>query len=150
MNTDQQDLGEVVITRIYEAPRDLVWACMTTPEHLTHFWGPPGVSTPLEDIVIELHPGGRFVTVMVNDANGERYPSAGIYVEVDPPAKLVWSDIGGAEGMTNTVTFTELGDDRTEVVIHQERVPAMYRSPEALAGFNASLDRFVTYLETLR
>jgi uncharacterized protein YndB with AHSA1/START domain len=146
---DLHDLQEVIITRIYEAPRELVWECMTTPQHLTHFWGPPGISTPVDRIVIELHPGGRFDTVMVNDANGEEYPSTGVYVEVDPPATLVWSETGSAEGMTNTVTFTELAPDRTEVVIHQRNVPAMYASPEALAGFNASLDRFVQYLTTL-
>lgn len=149
MTTDQ-DLGEVVITRIYEAPRELVFACMITPEHLTHFWGPPGISTPLDGIVIEPRPGGRFETVMVNDATGERYPNAGIFVEIDPPAKLVWSETGAAEGMTTTSTFTDLGNDRTEVVVHQRNVPAMYRSAEALAGFEASLDRFVAYLATLR
>ncbi len=52
MSIDPNDLGEVTITRIYEAPRDLVFECMTTPEHLTHFWGPPGMSTPLEHIVL--------------------------------------------------------------------------------------------------
>ncbi len=149
MTTDQ-DLGEVVITRIYEAPRELVFACMITPEHLTHFWGPPGISTPLDGIVIEPRPGGRFETVMVNDATGERYPNAGIFVEIDPPAKLVWSETGAADGMTTTSTFTDLGNDRTEVVVHQRNVPAMYRSAEALAGFEASLDRFVAYLATLR
>jgi len=143
------DLGEVTITRIYEAPRDLVWLCMTTPEHLTHFWGPPGMSTPVDDIVIELRAGGRFETTMVNDATGERYPNAGAYVEIDAPSRLVWSETGLAEGMVNTVTFTDLGNDRTEVVIHQTNVPAMFRSPEALEGFNASLDRFVAYLATL-
>lgn len=149
MTTDQ-DLGEVVITRIYEAPRELVFACMITPEHLTHFWGPPGISTPLDGIVIEPRPGGRFETVMVNDATGERYPNAGIFVEIDPPAKLVWSETGAADGMTTTSTFTDLGNDRTEVVVHQRNVPAMYRSAEALEGFEASLDRFVAYLATLR
>lgn len=144
------DLGEVVITRIYEAPRELVFACMTTPEHLTHFWGPPGVSTPLDSIVIELHVGGRFETVMVNDANGDRYPTSGIYVEIDPPSKLVWSESGAAEGMMTISTFIDLGNDRTEVVIHQQNVPAFFRSPEALAGFNASLDRFAEYLASLR
>jgi uncharacterized protein YndB with AHSA1/START domain len=143
------DLGELVITRIYEAPRELVWACMTTPEHLTHFWGPPGMSTPVDSIVIELHVGGRFETVMVNDATGERYPTTGVYVEIDPPNTLVWAEKGFAEGMTNTSTFTDLGNGRTEVVIHQRNVPAMFRSPEAQAGFNASLDRFAAYLATL-
>jgi uncharacterized protein YndB with AHSA1/START domain len=149
MSIDPNELGEVVITRIYEAPRELVWECMTTPEHLTHFWGPPGISTPLDGIVIEPWPGGRFETTMVVDATGERYPNAGVFVEVDAPSKMVWRELGAAEGMTNTSTFTDLGNGRTEVVIHQQNVPAMYRSPEALAGFNASLDRFVVYLATL-
>ena len=148
MSTDQ-DLGEVTITRIYEAPRELVWECMTTPEHLTHFWGPPGVSTPLDGIVIEPWEGGRFDTVMVFDATGERYPNTGIFVEVDAPNKMVWSETGAAEGMVNTSTFIDLGNGRTEVVIHQQNVPAMYRSAEALEGFNASLDRFEAYLATL-
>jgi uncharacterized protein YndB with AHSA1/START domain len=149
MTTNETDLGEVVITRIYEAPRELVWTCMTTPEHLTHFWGPPGMSTPVDEIVIELREGGRFETVMVNDETGERYPTAGVYVEIDPPNTLVWAEKGFAEGMTNTSTFTDLGNGRTEVVIHQRNVPAMFRSPDALAGFNASLDRFETYLASL-
>jgi uncharacterized protein YndB with AHSA1/START domain len=149
MTTNDADLGELIITRIYEAPRELVWACMTTPEHLTHFWGPPGMSTPLDGIVLELREGGRFETVMVNDATGEKYPTTGEFVEIDPPKRLVWAEKGFAEGMTNTSTFTDLGNDRTEVVIHQQNVPAMFRSPEAQAGFNASLDRFAAYLATI-
>jgi uncharacterized protein YndB with AHSA1/START domain len=149
MTTSNADLDEVVITRIYEAPRELVWACMTTPEHLSHFWGPPGMSTPVDEIVIELWEGGRFETVMVNDATGDRYPTSGVYVEIDAPNKLVWAEKGFAEGMTNTSTFTDLGNGRTEVVIHQRHVPAMFRSDEALQGFNASLDRFAAYLSDL-
>ena len=61
----------------------------------------------------------------------------------------MWAEKGFAEGMTNTSTFTDLGNGRTEVVIHQRNVPAMFRSPEAQAGFNASLDRFAAYLATL-
>lgn len=149
MTTNDADLGEAIITRIYEAPRELVWTCMTTPEHLTHFWGPPGMSTPLDGIVIELREGGRFETVMVNDASGDRYPTSGVYVEIDPPSRLVWAEQGFAEGMTTTSTFTDLGNGRTEVVIHQRNVPAPFRSPEAQQGFNASLDRFAAYLKAL-
>jgi uncharacterized protein YndB with AHSA1/START domain len=149
LTTNDADLGELIITRIYEAPRELVWTCMTSPEHLTHFWGPPGMSAPIEDIVIELHEGGRFETVMVNDATGDRYPTTGVYVEIDAPSRLVWAEKGFAEGMTNTSTFTDLGNGRTEVVIHQRHVPAVFRSAEAQQGFNASLDRFAAYLETL-
>ena len=46
---------------------------MLEPEHLTHFWGPAGVSTPLETIKVDARPGGVFETVMVNDSDGARY-----------------------------------------------------------------------------
>jgi hypothetical protein len=51
--------------------------------------------------------------------------------------------------MTTSVTFVDLGDDRTEVTIHQTNMPEMYRSPEALAGFKTSLDKFAAYLTSL-
>ena len=79
-NTDT-NLGEVTYTRIFDAPRELVFRCMTEPEHLTHFWGPIGVSTPIDNITVDLRPGGIFETIVVNDADGAEYPSRGVYVD---------------------------------------------------------------------
>lgn len=146
--TDQAlDLGELTYTRVFDAPRELVFACMIDPQHLTHFWGPTGVSTPLENIVVDARPGGAFETVMVNDADGSEYPSKGVFVEITPPERLVWNEPN--LDMTTTSTFIDLGDGRTEVRIHQTNVPAMYRGEEAQAGFRSSLDRFAAYLATL-
>ena len=139
------DLGEVTIVRVFDAPRELVYACMTDPGHLTHFWGPTGVSTPVENITLDLRVGGVFRTVMVNDATGEEYASEGVFTVIEPPAVLAWEE---PSGMANRSTFVDLGDGRTEVTIHQTNVPAMYRSPEAQSGFNSSLDRFAAYLAT--
>lgn len=147
MTATAQDLGEVTYTRIFDAPRELVFDCMTDPEHLTHFWGPTGMSTPLDRIVIEPYVGGRFITVMVNDATGDEYPGAGVFTEVTRPAVLAWSEEGS--DITARSTFTDLGDGRTEITITQSNVPAMYRSPEAQAGFKSSLDRFAAHLATL-
>jgi uncharacterized protein YndB with AHSA1/START domain len=144
-DTATQELGEVTYTRVFDAPRELVYACMTDPKHLTHFWGPTGVSTPLENITIDLRIGGVFETVMVNDATGDEYPSKGHFTVIDPPSTLAWREEGGVEAST---TFTDLGDGRTEVVIHQTNVPQMYLAPEAQAGFKSSLDRFAAYLAT--
>jgi len=55
--SDQPQAGELVFTRVFEAPRELVFRCMTEPGHLTHFWGPAGMSTPLENIKVDLRPG---------------------------------------------------------------------------------------------
>lgn len=144
MTDMKADLGEVTITRVYDAPRELVFDCMTDPAHLAHFWGPVGVSTPIENITVDLRVGGVFETIMVNDASGDQYPSKGVYTEVARPSVLEWEEAGG---MLSRSTFTDLGNGQTKVTVHQSRVPAMYRTPEAQAGMASSLDRFAAYLQ---
>jgi uncharacterized protein YndB with AHSA1/START domain len=139
--------GELNFTRVFDAPRELVFRCMTEPEHLTHFWGPAGVSTPLEHITVDLRPGGVFETVMVNDGDGSQYRMRTIFDEVSEPERLVWTDTGS--GMRTTSTFTDLGGSRTEVRIHQVNVPEPMCRPEAQQGFLTSLDRFAAYLGTV-
>ena len=146
--TDTTDTAELVITRVFNAPRDLVFECITQPEHLTHFWGPIGTSTPLDKIRVDLRIGGEFATVMVDDATGSEYASKGVYTEIDPPERIAWTDPDG--GMTTTSTFVDLGDGRTEVRIHQTNVPAMFSTEEAQAGFNSSLDRFDAHLASIQ
>jgi uncharacterized protein YndB with AHSA1/START domain len=138
---------ELVFTRVFDAPRELVFRCMIEPKHLAHFWGPAGVSAPVEKITVDARPGGKFETVMVNDADGSSYPTSFVFVEVSEPDRLVWTDPGS--GMTTTSTFTDLGGSRTQVRIHQAHVPEPFRSPQAQAGFATSLDKFAAYLATL-
>ena len=146
--TTDQDLGEVTYTRIFDAPRELVFSCLIDPKHLTHFWGPTGMSTPIDRIVLDPRPGGAFETVMVNDADGSEYASRGVFTEVTRPERLAWTE--PSNGVSATTTFTDLGDGRTEVRIHQTNVPAHFRAPEAQAGFKTSLDKFAGYLATLQ
>ena len=149
MSDTSTNLGEVTYTRVYDAPRDLVFRCMTQPEHLTHFWGPVGVTTPIDNITIEPRTGGVFETIMVNDENGEEYPMRGVFVEVVENEKLVWSEPGVEGGMTTSMTLTDLGNGKTEAFVHQTNVPEMFRTPEAQAGMQSSFDRFAAYVATL-
>jgi uncharacterized protein YndB with AHSA1/START domain len=144
------NLGEVTYERVFDAPRELVFECMTTPEHLTHFWGPPGVSTPLDKIEIDLRPGGVFNTTMVNDATGEEYPNRGVYVEVVPPERLVFTEPDVEGGMTTSITFEDLGDGRTRTFTHQTNVPEMFRTPESREGMESSFVRFDEYLAKIK
>ena len=146
-DTTTQDRTEVTYTRVFDAPRELVWECMTDPKHLTHFWGPVGVSTPLENIRLDLRVGGVFETVMVNDTDGAEYRSKGVYTVIDPPETLAWTEPDS--GTSATSTFIDLGDGRTEVRIHQTNIPAMFTTEQAQAGFKSSLDRFAAHLATL-
>ena len=138
---------ELTYRRVHRARRELVFECMTTPEHLAEFWGPAGTTTPLDGITVDLRPGGAFETVMVNDADGAQYTMRAVYEEVTPPERLVWRD--EASEMVTTITFNDLGDGTTEVVTHQVKVPAHYRTAEAQAGFATSLDRFDAYIAAL-
>ena len=140
-------MTELTYTRVFDAPRELVFRCMLEPEHLTHFWGPVGTSTPLDGITVDPRPGGVFETVMINDADGGSYTMRAIYAEIVPPERIVWTEPG--TGMTTTSTFTDLGGARTEVRIHQVNVPEGFASAEDQARFLTSLDRFAAHLETL-
>lgn len=139
--------AEFVCTRVFDTPRELVFRCMIEPEHLTHFWGPAGVSTPAGNIRVDARPGGVFETVMVNDSDGSEYALRAVYVELAEPERLVWTEPG--TGMTATTTFIDLGGGRTEVSIHQANAHEAFGSPEAQAGFLTSLDRFAAYLGKL-
>ena len=149
--TEDFNLGEIRFSRIYDAPIELVFDCMITPEHLTNFFGPYGISAPLETIVIDPRVGGVYDIVMVNDANGDLYPNHGIIEEIERPTRLATlePDVPGG-AMRAVQTFTDLGDGRTRVDIVQTGVPEMYRSPEAQAGMQLSFDRFAEYLTTIK
>ena len=147
MTEQNVDPGTLDYTRTFDAPRELVFRCMTTPEHLTHFWGPTGVVTPLEEIEVDLRPGGVFTTVMVNESDGSRYTMRAVFVEIHEPERLVWTDPDS--GMTTTSTFRAIDGSHTEVHINQTNVPEPFRGAEAQTGFKSSLDRFATYLSAL-
>jgi len=149
MSDAVSELGELTIVRIFDARPEVVFECLTTPEHLTHFWGPIGVSTPLDGITIEPRPGGRFETVMVNDETGEEYPTKAVFVVFDPPRSYSFTEPDVAGGMTTTITFNDLGDGRTEAITHQTNVPPMFSSPEARAGLETSFVKFDAYLASL-
>jgi hypothetical protein len=70
-----------------------------------------------------------------------------VFVEIDEPERLVWTDPDS--GMTTTSTFREIDGKHTEVRISQTNVPEHFRGAEAQSGFKSSLDRFGTYLSIL-
>jgi uncharacterized protein YndB with AHSA1/START domain len=146
--SETTDRGTATFSRVFEAPRELVFRCLLEPEHLTHFWGPTGTTTPVDRITVDARPGGVFETVMVSDADGSSYTMRAVYDEIAEPERIVWTEIGS--GMRTVSTFVDLGDGRTELSIEQTDVPAPFLSPEAQAGFATSLDRFQAYVDEQR
>ena len=144
---------ELEFARTYEAPRELVWKAWTDPDQLALWWGPKGVTTPRESIELDLRPGGRLAFDMVDDATGTRYPNSGTIVEIDPPARLVWSDDGFADGSakgTATVTFTEVDASTTTVTVHLLADFSDTVRSGAEAGWGTQLDKLAVLLAGLQ
>ncbi len=98
---------EIVITRIFEAPRELVFKTFTDPNLIPKWWGPRGSTTTIDKM--ELRPGGvwRFVN---RGPGGNEYAFNGVYREIVPPERLVYTfEFEGMPGhiQLETVTFEE-------------------------------------------
>jgi uncharacterized protein YndB with AHSA1/START domain len=78
---------EIVITRVFDAPRTVVFDAWTKTEHVVHWWDPSGV--PLAICEIDLRPGGAFRFVN-GGPGGAEHPFAGTYREIVPPERLVF------------------------------------------------------------
>ena len=140
-------MSSVTHTRVFTAPRELVFRCLLTPEHLTHFWGPAGMSAPLDGIRVDPRPGGVFETLMVADSGQGSYTMRAVFDEVVEPERISWTET--ASGMRTVSTLVDLGDGRTQVVITQSDVPEAYLAPENQQGFLSSLDKLQAHLTHL-
>jgi uncharacterized protein YndB with AHSA1/START domain len=140
---------ELEFVRTYNAPRQLVWDAWTDPDQIAQWWGPRGISTPRESIELDLRPGGRMRFDMVDDATGQRYPNSGTVIDVDPPARIVWSDDGFPDGSgkgTATVTLTEVDEKTTTLRVHIEADFSETIRAGAEAGWGSQLDKLVEFL----
>ncbi len=103
---------EIVIERVFDAPRALVFEAWTKAEHVVHWWDPSGA--PLAICEIDLRPNGAFRFVN-SGPEGAKYPFTGFYREITPPARLV---IGGPSPVSKgeslcTLVFSELDGKTT-------------------------------------
>ncbi|KOU37049.1 SRPBCC family protein [Streptomyces sp. WM6378] len=111
----------IEITRVFDAPRDLVFRAWTTPEHFAAWYG-GAAEVPLDRISLDVRPGGAWSLVMLVPGHGEM-PFGGVYKEVVEPERLVFtlkdaSAPADIEGEIVTVTFADHGD-KTEMVFTQ-------------------------------
>ena len=104
---------QIVITRLFDAPRILVFEAWTKAEHVARWWDPSGV--PLAVCEIDLRPKGAFRWVNRTPDGGEGYSFAGIYQEIVPPERLVFAGMAG----TGTLVFSEEGN-RTKLTINMD------------------------------
>jgi len=144
---------EIAMTRVFDAPRRLVWDAWTNPEHLPRWMlGPEGWTMPVCEI--DLRPGGTWHFVW-RRADGTEMSMAGTYVEVVPPERLVSTESWGGDWpeTINTLTLTE--EDGRTTVTQTVRYPSVAARDAATAtgmkeGVSVSFDRLADYLEKKR
>ena len=156
--TENPTERELIITRTFNAPREVVWRAWNDPAHIEKWWGPETFSTRVEEM--DFRPGGKWRYVMI-DQDGNEYPAVGVFREIVVPERIVTSDEFGEElidqaapgdfptGIMLTVSFEDL-DDKTKVTltyVHrsvEDRVK--HETMGVVAGWNSSLDKLVVYL----
>jgi uncharacterized protein YndB with AHSA1/START domain len=137
-------MTELTITRVLDAPRELVFRAWIDPDQLVRWYGPTGVHTPRETIDFDVRVGGRWRLTMVNDETGEEYPTGGEFHEIAEPERLAftWGDPARADSMTVvTVTFADLGG-KTEMTLHQTGLTDEHQRAGVHDGWSTALDKF--------
>ncbi len=153
---------EFVITRVFDAPRELVWKAFTESERWERWWGPKGFTTRVSKL--DLRPGG-VIHFCMRSPEGRDVWSKGVYREVVEPERIVlvvsFSDENGntvppaqyglspdwpAEALV-TVTFAE-HEGKTQLTLHLGISESLAKRQGADVGWAETLDRLAGYLAT--
>jgi uncharacterized protein YndB with AHSA1/START domain len=146
---------ELTLTRVFDAPRSLVFKLWTEPEHMAQWWGPKGFTNPVCEL--DARPGGA-IRIHMRAPDGTLHPMSGTFREVVAPERLVFTavaeDLEGhplLEALT-TVTFAAHGG-KTTVTVHAKAVGIAPIAAQMLdgmqAGWTQSLERLAALLARL-
>jgi uncharacterized protein YndB with AHSA1/START domain len=147
-----RDPRSIIGTRVLNAPRDLVFAAFSDPKHLVHWFGPDGFTTTTS--AFDFRPGGVWRFVM-HGPDGRDYQNRITYDEIVPPERIVYHHGDDVEPMlfNTTVTFEDLGNNRTRLVWHgtfpsAEERARVIREYGADKGLEQNLARLGAYVES--
>jgi uncharacterized protein YndB with AHSA1/START domain len=142
---------EICQERTFNAPRDLVFAAWTNPQALGCWWGPTGFTTTTHEM--DFRPGGVWRFVM-HGPDGVDYPNKITYLEIEPPARLVYDHSGDDDfppHFRTTVTFVERGGKTaltmTAVFPSAAARELVVEKYGAIEGGKQTLARLAEYLE---
>ncbi len=149
----------LIITRVFEAPRELVWKAWTDPNHMMRWWGPKRFISPV--CKIDFRVGGKYLFCM-RSPEGRDYWSTGVYREIVPMERIVYSDNFADEKgnvvpasyynfpeenwpkeLLVTVTF----EGKTKMTLHHAGFPDAHHNNLASLGWNESFDKLAASLK---
>jgi uncharacterized protein YndB with AHSA1/START domain len=152
---------DIVIIRVFDAPRELVWQAWTDPARFMRWWGPKDFTSPA--CKIDLRAGGRYHACM-RTPDGQDMWTAGRFLEVAPPDRLVYTDsFADADGNVVSPTQYGFGEDfpaevlvtvhfadhagGTKMTLIHAGLPAGEISDMTMAGWNESFDKLAASLD---
>ncbi|MET0780985.1 MAG: SRPBCC family protein, partial [Microbacterium sp.] len=137
------------IVRNLDATPAAIWDAWTNPDEAAQWLHPVGTSTPRETVQIDARVGGRYSYTMVNDATGETSPTGGVYREVVPLKKLVFTwgnpDDDVDESPVVTVTIDDLGE-LTRMTFDLRGAEGQRGDVFMYDGWDSALDVLVAHL----
>ena len=145
---DEAGDREIVATRIFEAPRDLVFQMWTDPNHVSRWWGPNGFKTTIHEM--DVRPGGAWRFVM-HGPDGTDYRNEVIYDEVVPPERLTYTHVSGPRFRMVATFGDEGGRTRLSVRMIFETAAQRDKTIEefgAVEGLNQTLGRLAEQLDS--
>jgi uncharacterized protein YndB with AHSA1/START domain len=148
MSNQNTNRKELTLTRIFDAPRELVWKAWTDPKLLARWWGPKWFTNPVCEV--DLRPGGT-ILIHMKGPDGAMYPMKGVFREIVEPERLVFTSnaLKEDEGnplleTINTVTFAN-DNGKTRLTLHAVVLKATPDAAWMIAGmdegWSQSLDR---------
>jgi uncharacterized protein YndB with AHSA1/START domain len=142
-------MSEVLITRVFDAPREQVFRAWTDPDEVAAWYGPAHLEAPRERIHIDLRVGGRWELTMVQPGGDREFTIGYDIVElVEPELIVLRSDPMPEAGMHEpTVVRVELHDHglKTRMTLSDGPYPAEGRD-HAEAGYSAALDKLAAFV----
>ena len=143
---------ELVLTRVFDAPRELVFKAWTDPKQVAQWWGPRGFTNPVCDL--DVRPGGA-IRIHMRGPDGTVYPMTGVYNEVVEPERLVFTSAAlDADGnpmfeVLTTVTFAEQSG-KTKQILRARVIKSTAEAAPYIkgmeAGWTQSLERLAESL----
>lgn len=140
---------ELTLTRVFDAPRDLVFKMWTDPKHLAQWWGPHHFTNPVCEVDARV---GGTILIHMRAPDGIEHPMTGRFVEITPPDRLVFTTaVDGADGQRlleghTTVTFAERGG-KTTLTLRTRAVGFAAIAAQMLKGMEAGWTQSLEKLE---
>ena len=163
-NNKVNEPERMVVTRVFDAPRELVWKAWTEPKYVMQWWGPKGFTAPFCEM--DFRVGGKFRCCM-RAPDGQEFWNGGEYHEIILHEKIVYSlYFADAKGNTveaaqygieheaiadahDVVTFEDFGDGRTKLTLIGNETMEGAKNSGQLEGWNEILDKVAALLSEL-